>query len=77
MPIFSAISLICKLVVASSISGKAYMIVIMIIMGITMGLQPFFGFNFGAQNYRRLFQGMRTGLLVGSTLCITAAIFFS
>lgn len=53
------------------------MIVIMIIMGITMGLQPFFGFNFGAQNYRRLFQGMRTGLLVGSTLCITAAIFFS
>lgn len=63
-------------VAASSISGKAYTIVIMVLMGVTMGLQPFFGFNYGAQNYRRLFSGMRTCLLAGSILCVSAAVFF-
>lgn len=63
-------------VAASNIAGKAYMIVIMIIMGITMGLQPFFGFNFGARNFRRLIRGIWACLIFGSGLCLAAAVFF-
>jgi Na+-driven multidrug efflux pump len=63
-------------VAASGIAVKAQMAAIMIIMGISMGMQPFIGFNYGAKNFRRLFSGIRSSIALGTTVCLIFVFFF-
>lgn len=37
----------------------------MIVMGLTMGMQPIIGYNYGAQKHDRVKQTLRLGILVG------------
>jgi putative MATE family efflux protein len=64
-------------VAASSITIKAQMTAIMIVMGISMGMQPFIGFNYGAQNFRRLFSGVRSSVVLGTGFCLLFTAFFA
>lgn len=64
-------------IAASGITTKAQMTAIMIIMGISMGMQPFIGYNYGAKNYRRLFSGIRVSVTVGTGICMLFALLFA
>ena len=63
-------------IAASGIAVKAQMAAIMIIMGISMGMQPFIGFNYGAKNFKRLFAGIRASVTVGTGFCLVFAVLF-
>ena len=47
---------------------------IMPIMGAQQGLQPIFGYNWGARNYRRVRDALRLGLWVTTALCVAACV---
>jgi putative MATE family efflux protein len=64
-------------VAASGIASKASMTVIMLIMGISMGMQPFFGYNYSAKNYRRLFSGITASVILGTGICLLFAMLFA
>jgi putative MATE family efflux protein len=64
-------------VAASSITIKAHMTAIMVIMGISMGMQPFVGFNYGARNFRRLFSGVRSSIALGTGICLLFTALFA
>ena len=58
-----------ELVIAGSgVSGRIAMVIGMVIMGITMGIQPAISYNYGAENYKRLQK------ILNSTLLITIAV---
>jgi putative MATE family efflux protein len=63
-------------VAASGIAVKAQMAAIMIIMGISMGMQPFIGFNYGAKHYHRLFSGVRASITLGTVVCLGFTVLF-
>jgi putative MATE family efflux protein len=63
-------------VASSGIATKAQMTAIMIIMGISMGMQPFIGYNHGAKNYRRLFSGLRVSVTMGTGICLVFVLLF-
>ncbi|MDR1073479.1 MAG: MATE family efflux transporter [Treponema sp.] len=64
-------------IAASGIITKALMAAVMIIMGISMGMQPFIGFNYGAKNYGWLFSGIRSSVALGTCVCLLFAILFA
>jgi putative MATE family efflux protein len=64
-------------VATSSITIKAQMTAIMIVMGISMGMQPFIGFNYSARNFRRLFSGLRSSIALGTGVCLLFTAFFA
>jgi putative MATE family efflux protein len=64
-------------VAASGIMVKAQMAAIMIIMGISSGMQPFIGFNYGAGNFKRMFSGIRSSVAAGTAVCMLFVILFA
>lgn len=52
----------------------ALIFVLMPILGCQQGLQPIFGYNWGARNYARVLGVMKTGLVVTGVLCLLAWI---
>jgi putative MATE family efflux protein len=64
-------------IAASGITTKAQMVAIMIVMGISMGMQPFFGFNYGAKNYQRLLSGIRSSYALGTYICLLFTVLFA
>ena len=48
----------------------------MIVLGISQGYQPFAGFNFGAKNYGRFWDGYKVTLLYATIVSIVFAIVF-
>jgi putative MATE family efflux protein len=64
-------------VAGSGIMVKAQMAAIMIIMGISMGMQPFIGFNYGAKKFKRMFSGIRSSIAAGTAVCVLFVIFFA
>jgi putative MATE family efflux protein len=64
-------------VAGMGIMVKAQMMAVMIIMGISMGMQPFIGFNYGAQNFKRLFSGLRASIAAGTVICILFTVLFA
>jgi putative MATE family efflux protein len=64
-------------VAGSGIMVKAQMAAIMIIMGISMGMQPFIGFNYGAGNFKRMFSGIRSSIAAGTAVCMLFVILFA
>jgi putative MATE family efflux protein len=47
---------------------------VMVTMGVTMGMQPIVGFNFGARNFERVTRVFRLALRGG--MCVTTGVFF-
>jgi len=52
----------------------ALIIVFMPILGCQQGLQPIFGYNWGAKNYPRVLGALRLGFIVTTVLCVVAFV---
>lgn len=50
---------------AYGIMNRLLMLYVMIVMGLTMGMQPIIGYNYGAQKYDRVKHTLRLGIIVG------------
>lgn len=50
---------------AYGIINRLLMLYVMIVMGLTMGMQPIIGYNYGAQKMDRVKQTLRLGIIVG------------
>lgn len=61
---------------ANNVAGKAYSVVVMLVMGISMGVQPFLGYNYGKQAKDRLRKGLFWGIGMSTGLCLLASVFF-
>lgn len=58
---------------AYGITNRLLMLYVMIVMGLTMGMQPIVGYNFGAQKLDRVKQVLRLSIITGA--CITTTGF--
>ena len=58
---------------AYGIINRLLMLYVMIVMGLTMGMQPIVGYNFGAQKTDRVKRTLRLGIISG--VCITSSGF--
>ena len=54
--------------------SSALILVIMPILGCQQGLQPILGYNWGARNFRRVLQTLKTGYLVTTALTVLAFV---
>ena len=54
--------------------SSSLILVFMPILGCQQGLQPIFGYNWGARNFRRVLATLKTGFLVTSTLTVVAFV---
>lgn len=61
---------------ALGIVMKINMILISVILGISIGLQPIIGFNYGAKNYERVKRSFRIGVTTTGTLALVVNILF-
>ncbi len=61
-------------VAAMSISGKIFMIIFAVLIGIGQGFQPVCGFNFGAKKYKRVRRAVLFLLCFGSVVMTLLAI---
>ncbi len=52
-------------------------LVFMPMLGAQQGLQPIFGYNWGARNYGRVFATLRTGLLITGTMSLIAFVLLA
>lgn len=50
---------------AYGILNRTTMFFVMIVFGVTQGMQPILGYNFGAGNFKRVSQTLRTGIWLG------------
>jgi len=64
-------------VAAITIANKVYTLVRQTIMGIGQGFQPVAGYNYGAGEKKRAFAAFRFATVLGSAICITAAVFIA
>lgn len=53
---------------AFGILNRIQMLFVMIVMGITMGMQPISGYNYGAQHYDRVKRTLRLGIIAGCSV---------
>jgi putative MATE family efflux protein len=55
------------------------MVVIMPIIGLSQGMQPLVGYNFGAKNHQRVSRTLRTAMTVGTLICTASwlILFFA
>lgn len=58
---------------AYGIINRLLMLYVMVVMGLTMGMQPITGYNFGARRLDRVKQVLRLGITAG--VCITSSGF--
>lgn len=58
---------------AYGIINRLLTLSVMIVMGVTMGMQPIIGYNYGAQKYDRVKQTLKLSIVAGA--CITTAGF--
>ena len=58
---------------AFGILNRTTMFFVMIVFGVTQGMQPILGYNFGAGNRQRVMQTLRIGIVCG--VCITTVGF--
>jgi len=54
--------------------NSLYTFFIMPVMGITQGIQPIIGYNYGAKQMKRVYKTLRIGIIVGSTFSIIVFI---
>ena len=53
---------------AFGILNRIQMLFVMIVMGITMGMQPISGYNYGAQHYDRVKRTLQLGIIAGCSV---------
>lgn len=58
---------------AYGIVNRILMLVAMVVIGLTQGMQPIIGYNFGAKQYDRVLKVLNYGMLIGA--CISTAGF--
>ena len=58
---------------AYGIMNRLLVLYVMIVLGLTMGMQPIVGYNFGAQKYERVKATLRLSIITG--VCITSTGF--
>ena len=58
---------------AFGILNRIQMLFVMIVMGITMGMQPITGYNYGAQHFDRVKRTLKLGITAG---CIITTLGF-
>lgn len=63
-------------VAGNGIQLRLTSMVVMLAIGLSMGYQPFAGFNYGAKLYDRLKQGFKVTLLYGTILSVIFTILF-
>lgn len=56
---------------AYGILNRTTMFFVMVVFGVTQGMQPILGFNYGANNWHRVTETLRKGIWIG--VCITSA----
>lgn len=56
---------------AYGIINRLMTVFVMTVMGLTMGLQPIIGYNFGAKNMKRVKQALRLGIISGVSITTT------
>lgn len=54
---------------AYGISNRVCFVFVMITMGVCQGMQPIAGYNYGAQNYNRMFDVLRLAVITGTLIC--------
>jgi len=64
-------------VAAVTIANKVYVLVRNVVMGIGQGFQPVAGYNFGAGKRLRTRKAFSFACLLGSIVCVTAAVFIA
>lgn len=65
-------------IAAMGIVMKLIMVIVMIIVGFSFGMQPLIGYNYGAKNIRRLKEILRFSLMfeVGLTIAMSSVLLF-
>ena len=54
---------------AYGISNRLCFVFVMVTMGVCQGMQPIAGYNYGAQNYNRMFEVLRLAVFAGTAVC--------
>ena len=54
---------------AYGISNRLCFVFVMVTMGVCQGMQPIAGYNYGAQNYHRMFEVLRLAIISGTLIC--------
>lgn len=54
---------------AYGISNRLCFVFVMVTMGVCQGMQPIAGYNYGAQNYHRMFEVLRLAIITGTLIC--------
>lgn len=66
-------------IAAFSNANRLLMLIVMVVIGLTQGMQPIIGYNYGAQNYKRvketLFYAIKTATYI-TTIGFILAVFF-
>ena len=63
-------------VAGSGVTMRIASLCFMLVFALTMGYQPFAGFNYGAKNFTRLKKGFYFTLVFSSALCVTGCLVF-
>lgn len=58
-----------------TLANKVYLLVRNVILGIGQGFQPIAGYNYGAGDRRRVREVFRDAVIIGSVICVLAAVF--
>jgi Na+-driven multidrug efflux pump len=63
-------------VAGNGVQMRVNSICIMLMIGMAQGYQPFAGYNYGAKNYHRLIDGLKTTMLYNSALACFFTLMF-
>jgi putative MATE family efflux protein len=63
-------------VAGSGVQLRIASLCFMFVFALTMGYQPFAGFNYGAKNFARLKQGFKVTAVLTTIICVTGAVVF-
>ena len=51
------------------IANRVAFVFVMVTMGVCQGMQPIAGYNYGAENYNRMFEVLRLASIAGTAVC--------
>ena len=54
---------------AYGIANRVCFVFVMVTMGVCQGMQPIAGYNYGAENYYRMFEVLRLAVMAGTAVC--------
>ena len=63
-------------VAGNGIQMRVTSMCIMLLIGMAQGLQPFAGYNFGAKNFKRLTEGLKTTMIYSTALALACTALF-